>query len=166
MPSTAGSAFFRHIKHRRAPALINRSLRALDSGQFAVPLTYHIMFRFPAEEVKNAQSMPLKLRLPEERLMLKFYNQHPEAKLEPVALQSFAQPLAKAFALRQLQLMRNRLSESEAFSMAQQEFQAQLQTLQSRRGDLSTSTRLMQQHDETNVLADALEHAALRRGGA
>eukprot|EP00983_Pelagomonas_calceolata_P026918 845494-Pelagomonas_calceolata.AAC.1 len=75
-----GEAFFKHLKPRRVPALVRRALRNLDSGQYAVPASYQVLLKFPAEELKNMQRRPMKVMLPENRLMHKFYMRHPEVR--------------------------------------------------------------------------------------
>ncbi|KAF5831052.1 hypothetical protein DUNSADRAFT_13663 [Dunaliella salina] len=160
-----GEAFFKHLKPRRAPALVHRALRNLDSGQYAVPASYQVLLRFPAEELKNKQRKPMKALLPENHLMHKFYIRHPEARLEPVPLQSFKPPLAKQFASRQLQLMqqgKGKVCEDEAFALAEKEFMGRIQSLASHRGGMPARLSLVQQ-DEGRFLAEALEEVAARK---
>ena len=54
-----------------------------------------------------------------------------QAKQQPIALSSFQAPVAKQFALRQLQLMESgeQLSQQEAFVKVEQEMGPQLQAL-------------------------------------
>jgi hypothetical protein len=53
-----------------------------------------------------------------------------QAKLEPVDLQSFKPPLAKQFAMQQLQLMRRGMREDEAYVKTEEEFLGRIRALQ------------------------------------
>eukprot|EP00200_Dunaliella_tertiolecta_P001533 CAMPEP_0202351630 /NCGR_PEP_ID=MMETSP1126-20121109/8186_1 /ASSEMBLY_ACC=CAM_ASM_000457 /TAXON_ID=3047 /ORGANISM="Dunaliella tertiolecta, Strain CCMP1320" /LENGTH=113 /DNA_ID=CAMNT_0048943761 /DNA_START=251 /DNA_END=592 /DNA_ORIENTATION=+ len=111
------------------------------------------------------QRRPMKVMLPENRLMHKFYMRHPEARLEPVPLQSFEPPIAKQFAIRQLQLMqqgKGKFSEDEAFALTEKEFMGRIQVLASHRGGAPARLNLVQQ-DEGRYLAEALEEVAARK---
>mmetsp|Transcript_30335 Transcript_30335/g.67265 ORF Transcript_30335/g.67265 Transcript_30335/m.67265 type:complete len:109 (+) Transcript_30335:170-496(+) len=72
----------------------------------------------------------MRLSFPESDLIREFYKKYPEAKEQPVVLNSFKMPLAKQFALHQLKLMQqDKLPQAEAFEKTAKVFREQLQSL-------------------------------------
>lgn len=101
----------------------------IKHGYHLVASTSHA-HRFRPEELQLRTSKgPMKLNLPENRLVMGFYKQFPEARLEPVNLASFQAPLAKQFALRVHALMHEGMGKKRAVAQAQEESAGKLQSL-------------------------------------
>ncbi|MEW5299420.1 MAG: hypothetical protein WDW38_004562 [Sanguina aurantia] len=154
--TTYANVFSVFLKPKREPGLLSKYMRDIESGCFEVPRSFDILRRYETEELKLRHSKALELRFPENTLMKEFYVQHPEAKLEPVTLNSFQMPLAKQFAVRQLQLMETGVSKAAAYKAVEEELQPRILAVQ--RGELASGTHLeLAQREEEQALDAALK---------
>eukprot|EP00798_Chlamydomonas_sp_ICE-L_P017201 gene17201-23521_t len=156
------SEFFKFVVKKRQPAFVKRFLRELESGAYQVPRSFDVLARYNTEELKlDTRSQRLKLAFPEDRLMKDFMKRYLEAKLQPIELGSFCAPLAKQFALRQLQLMEGteRMSKEASFAQVEGEMAAQLRALSGTKEAQGTRflVRLAHQEEEHHLRAALIE---------
>lgn len=152
-------------KPLRQRSLVTKLMRDLDSGQFKVPASYDILSRYRTEQLCLDGKFALKVSLPEKPLVREFLRRYPEARSEPVALDSFRPPLARQFAQRQLQLMQSGADRAGAFRQVEQEFATQLAALRSRQLAAAGALDLLQRQEQ-EALEEGAGHVAQLRGGA
>ncbi|KAG2498811.1 hypothetical protein HYH03_003004 [Edaphochlamys debaryana] len=107
-------------------------MRDVESGQFAAPRAFDVLSRYRTEQLSLNTSDRPRIQLPEAPFVRAFLQKYPEAKSEPVALNSFAPPLARQFAQRQLELIQSGQDTAAAFAQAEKDFAARIQALRSR----------------------------------
>ncbi|GAX83007.1 hypothetical protein CEUSTIGMA_g10434.t1 [Chlamydomonas eustigma] len=160
------SAFFCHIRRKRSSALVYKYLRNLESGVFHIPKSFDLFSKYRTEELKlNHTGDTLCVAFPENALILAFYRKYPQIKSRPLALSSFDAPIAKQFALKQLQLMNEeKLSADTAFERVEKDMMPQI--MQFTRPSMGSSVSAVQlaQTDEERSLKEAL--AAVAEGKA
>jgi len=157
----ASKRFFDVVRKRREPGLLLKFMRELDSGLYETPKSFNVLAGYRTEELKLQKGISLmRLSFPESDLIREFYKKYPEAKEQPVVLNSFKMPLAKQFALHQLKLMQqDKLPQAEAFEKTAKVFREQLQslTIPSGPAPAGSQVQLLQQEEEHH-LREALRH--------
>lgn len=108
---------------------------------------------FPLEKGKK----PKPIVYPEDRYIQSFYDRYPQARQEPLDLQGPEPPLARRFALRQLELVEGGTSPREARQIVDDELQA-LGVLNTT-GPTAQSTIGSVQYDEEMSLQGAMTMA-------
>ncbi|KAG2453422.1 hypothetical protein HYH02_001645 [Chlamydomonas schloesseri] len=116
----------------RRANLVAKLMRDLESGHFAAPKALDVLTQYRTEQLSFSLTGIPRVTLPEKPLIRAFLQKYPEARAEPVALDSFNPPLARQFAQRQLQLMQAGAAQEQAFAQAEQELAGRLQALRSR----------------------------------
>lgn len=145
------------------PNLLKQCMRGVESGVFQAPRAFDVLYRYRSEELKTRYPFPTQYFFPEAPLIEQFYARYPEAKSEPVKLNSFVPPLAKRVALRQLALMEQGMTESDARERADGEYEEQIKGLLQSQQTTTAFIRLVQQ-DEEQQLDQALKELAVSRG--
>ncbi len=98
-----------------------------DAGVMRKPRWLAAIEKFPppGDQASGPGSLgkkPRDIKYPEDELVANYYRSNPAASLEPVDLGSFDPPPARAFAYRQLELMKTEgLSRREALAKAKKE---------------------------------------------
>ncbi|PNW75531.1 hypothetical protein CHLRE_12g530500v5 [Chlamydomonas reinhardtii] len=120
------------VRPTRRANLVAKLMRDLESGHFAAPKALDVLTQYRTEQLSYSLTGIPRVTLPEKPLIRAFLQKYPEARAEPVALDSFTPPLARQFAQRQLQLMQAGAAREQAFTQAEQELAGRLQALRSR----------------------------------
>ena len=146
-----------------------------EAGVMKKPTWLQAIEKFPPSDQlgRRVGKKPRDIKFEEDELVANYYRNNPAASLEPVDLGSFDPPPARAFAYRQLELMKTEsLSRREASAKAKSQALAE----QNRRGDtdardardasdtleaptgLNVGQRLIEkiQEEETRHLDDAM----------
>jgi len=143
-----------------------------EAGVMKKPTWLQAIEKFPPSDElgRRVGKKPRGIKFEEDELVANYYRNNPAASLEPVDLGSFDPPPARAFAYRQLELMKTEgLSRREASAKAKSQALAE----QNRRGDtdardasvtlepstgLNVGQRLIEkiQEEETRHLDDAM----------
>lgn len=123
--------------------LLKRVGDLVRAGVIEPPVWLDIAKRHPPVEVAmRGGKKPPAIEFPEDRLMQSYYARHPEAKLEPIWLDSTDPPTGKRYALRQLVLMQHGMSRTAARRQVDAEFAAakaaEKQLLQEQGGERAT----------------------------
>ena len=139
-----------------------------DAGVIKKPTWLQAIEKFPPPmDGKRLGKKPRDIKFEEDELVANYYRNNPAASLEPVDLGSFDPPQARAFAYRQLELMKAEgLSRKEASARAKRELEAVDGTADYEDGSSSLSSssglnvgqRLIEkiQEEETRHLDDAM----------
>ncbi|KAG2438710.1 hypothetical protein HXX76_005256 [Chlamydomonas incerta] len=120
------------VRPARRANLVAKLMRDLESGHFAAPKALDVLTQYRTEQLSYSLTGIPRATLPDKPLIRAFLRKYPEARAEPVALDSFTPPLARQFAQRQLHLMQAGAAREQAFAQAEQEMAGRLQALRSR----------------------------------
>ncbi|GFR43998.1 hypothetical protein Agub_g5144 [Astrephomene gubernaculifera] len=154
------------VRHKN---LVVKLMRDIESGNFIAPKAYDVLIRYPTEQLSLGMTQLPKVDLPEKPLIKAFLQKYPEAKYEPVALDSFRPPLARRFVQRQVQLMQAGSDTASAFTQAEKELAEPLKALSrpqlsSASGSNPVELLLAQEQEQLDAGLGAL--AAQRAGAA
>ncbi|GIL84321.1 hypothetical protein Vretimale_15938 [Volvox reticuliferus] len=153
-------------KSARQKSLVVRLMRDVESNRFHVPIGFDALTRYRSEDLSlQATSWHNQVDLPETPFIRQFLAKYPEAKKEPVALDSFSAPLARRFVRRQMQLIREGSEPGPAFAQAEVDFSQQLLDMRRRQlGSLfGTDPLELHMRQEQEQLDSGLEALAQQR---
>ncbi|GBG79904.1 hypothetical protein CBR_g30169 [Chara braunii] len=105
--------------------LISQVRQLIKGGIIRKPKWFEAACRVPPAGTPRRVKKVEKIRLPEDPLVTSFYARHPEARFTPYKLNSFEPPIARRFAWRQMELMREGYSQREARDQVELEFEEQ-----------------------------------------
>eukprot|EP00244_Chara_vulgaris_P000653 TRINITY_DN1106_c0_g1_i1.p1 TRINITY_DN1106_c0_g1~~TRINITY_DN1106_c0_g1_i1.p1 ORF type:complete len:177 (+),score=30.60 TRINITY_DN1106_c0_g1_i1:559-1089(+) len=105
--------------------LISQVRQLIKGGIIRKPKWFEAACRVPPASTPPRVKKVEKIRLPEDPLVTSFYARHPEARFVPYKLNSFEPPIARRFAWRQIELMREGYSQREARDQVELEFEDQ-----------------------------------------
>ncbi|CAD7700904.1 unnamed protein product [Ostreobium quekettii] len=125
-------------------------------------LNYVLMLcnRVPPAVPPKHRARPPRIDLPEDRLIRAYYRKYPMARTVPIDLNSFEPPIARKFAWRQMELMKDGMSQDEAFAKVEAEMGLQLEALSAQRGVKSVLGIV--QYEEERILVEAMKAQKLR----
>ncbi|GAB4815620.1 hypothetical protein N2152v2_008076 [Parachlorella kessleri] len=144
---------------KRSADLVRYVRFLVQAGVVEQPVWLPAMERVPPPPVKTGRKPPT-ITFPEDRLLAAYYSKHPEAKLEPIAINSFEPSTPLRFVHRQMELMEGGVPRKQAFQQVEQEFTAQSQQSGTQQGGIIEQV----QREEEGHLRRALREYNLRRG--
>ncbi|GLC46318.1 hypothetical protein PLESTB_000998500 [Pleodorina starrii] len=159
-------------KTARQKGLVVRLMRDIESNHFHVPIGYDALTRYRSEDLSlQATSWSNQVDLPEKPLTRAFFAKYPEAKNEPLALDSFTPPIARRFTQRQMQLMQAGSDRATAFAQAELDLSQQLTDMRRRQmgslyGADPLELQLQQEQEQLDSGLGALAQQRLEAGGA
>lgn len=156
--------------------LLHRVSKLVKGGAMERPSWLNAVILVPPQPKDLRCKRPPKIEYPEDPLIESYYARHPEAKMVPFSLQSFDAPIARRFALRQMQLIEEGLSRREARNRTEAEFKAEEEKLEAETARLrrvalregrnvgrAKSILEQVQEEETQFIAQGLEKMAQRK---
>lgn len=110
--------------------LLTRMRVLVKGGIRPKPRWFDAVSKVPPAPFQEKWPKPPKIKYPEDPLVESYYARHPDSKFTPFKLQGFDSPIARQFALRQLELMEQGMSKRDARDQVEQEFEARAKAME------------------------------------